>query len=161
MRKELVNPYEKEPGFNCFGCSEHNHEGLKMKFFETETGVESEWKPDKKFEGYFNVLHGGIQATMLDEIASWVINMKLDTAGVTSKMEIEYLKPVSLLNEENIRLEAKIESVEGNTAIIQAVLFNSESVICTKAKLHYFVYPREIACRRLKFSGKDAFYPQP
>ncbi len=160
MQKQLINPYENEPGFHCFGCSEHNLHGLKMKFFETETGVESYWKTDSKFEGYFNVLHGGIQATMLDEIASWVINMKLDTAGVTAKMEVEFLKPVSIPDNNVITLRASVETLSGNNAIIEAVLMNSEMVVCTKARLHYFTYPKEIARRRLKYPGKEAFLPQ-
>ena len=157
MKQQLFNPYEKDPDFNCFGCSEHNKIGLQMKFFETELGVESIWPAQKQFVGYFNVLHGGIQTTMLDEIASWVINMKLDTAGVTKKIEVEFLKPVVIQTDINIILTARIESVEGNEAIIQAELFNPDRVLCTQARIFYFIYPQEIAKRKLKFPGKDAF----
>ncbi len=158
MRRELVNPYEQYPGFNCFGCSKNNVAGLKLNFVETENGIESEWKPDTRFEGYFGILHGGIQATLLDEIASWIINVKLDTAGVTSKLEIEYVKPVKLDSCKNITLKASIESVEGNNAIIYATLENDQHDICTNARLTYFIYPKEIAKRKLKFAGKNSYY---
>ena len=155
--KTLLNPYEKESGFNCFGCSEQNQTGLRMKFLETPEGVISKWKPDKKFEGYFNILHGGIQATMVDEISSWVINMKLDTAGVTSKMEIEYLKPVTLENDE-ITIQGIIEKVEKRHVIINAEIFDHNNQLCTKAKVTYFLYPKLVAQRKLKYPGKEAYF---
>ena len=40
-----------------------------------------------EFAGFHDILHGGIQATMMDEIASWVVLVKLDTSGVTYPLE--------------------------------------------------------------------------
>ena len=42
-----------------------------------------------------DTLHGGIQAVLLDEICAWVVLRKLQTTGVTSKMETRYMKPVN------------------------------------------------------------------
>ncbi|MDD2563121.1 MAG: PaaI family thioesterase [Salinivirgaceae bacterium] len=155
--KTLLNPYEKESEFNCFGCSEQNKIGLQMKFMETPEGVISKWKPDKRFEGYFNILHGGIQATMVDEISSWVINMKLDTAGVTSKMEVEYLKPVNIENNE-ITIQGIIEKVGKREVVINATIYDQNDKLCTKARVTYFLYPKAVAQRKLKYPGKEAYF---
>ena len=92
--KKISNPFEKSENYNCFGCSQNNKFGLQMKFFEDEDEIVTFWQPQNRFQGYNFVLHGGIQATLMDEIASWVVFIKLKTAGVTSKMEIRYKKPV-------------------------------------------------------------------
>ena len=83
--KEIKNPFLDRKDYCCFGCSPANHIGLRMKFYEEEEFVVSEWLPRSEFEGYANVLHGGIQATLMDEIASWTIYVKAGTGGVTRK----------------------------------------------------------------------------
>ena len=65
-----------------------------MTFFEDGDEIISTWEPKPQFEGYHGVLHGGIQATIMDEIASWVVYVKVKVAGVTSSMNIHYHKPI-------------------------------------------------------------------
>lgn len=67
--KKIQNPYaisgRKE--YLCFGCSPNNESGLNLEFWEEGEEVIAKWMPCKSFEGFVNVLHGGIQATLLDE----------------------------------------------------------------------------------------------
>ena len=86
MKNEIHNPYQKIEDYNCFGCSSTNKLGLKMDFIEEEDGIYSYWTPEKHFQGWMGILHGGIQATLLDEIASWVVFVKLGKSGVTSEI---------------------------------------------------------------------------
>ena len=108
---KIINPYTKLPGYNCFGCSPDNTVGLQLQFFEEDEYLVSEWMPKQHLSGYKNVLHGGIQATLLDEIASWAVQIKLRTAGVTANLNLRYKKPV-LVDEGQITLRAKIDKVE-------------------------------------------------
>lgn len=92
--KKIINPWEGMEGYFCFGCAPNNESGLKMEFYEDGDEIVSTWVPEARFQGWLNTLHGGIQATLLDEICAWVIARKLQTAGVTSRMETQYLKPI-------------------------------------------------------------------
>ncbi len=74
--KKIRNPYVDLKGYNCFGCSPNNIQGLHMHFEEHGEKIISEWTPKMQFQGYKNVLHGGIQATLMDEIASWCVQIK-------------------------------------------------------------------------------------
>ena len=105
--KRIVNPWVDVEGYGCFGCAPHNESGLRLEFFEDGDDVVALWTPRIEFQGWSNTLHGGIQATLADEIASWVIFRKLQTGGVTSKMEVKYLRPV-LISEGDITLRARI-----------------------------------------------------
>lgn len=58
-----------------------------MEFYEDGDEIVSYWKPGPEYQGWLNTLHGGIQAVLLDEICGWTIFRKLQTTGVTSKME--------------------------------------------------------------------------
>ena len=93
MRK-IVNPYTKVEGYNCFACSPNNENGLQMQFVEDGEYLICEWQPRGFLQGYNNILHGGIQATLMDEIASWFVQIKLKTAGVTSNMNLRLRKTV-------------------------------------------------------------------
>ena len=92
--KQLNNPWINIPGYNCFACAPSNPIGLKMKFFLDGEDVVSIFPLQKNYQGWIDTLHGGIQAVLLDEICAWVILRKLQTTGVTSKMETRYLKSI-------------------------------------------------------------------
>ncbi|HON18574.1 MAG TPA: PaaI family thioesterase [Salinivirgaceae bacterium] len=156
--KMLINPYDQLNDFYCFGCSSKNPIGLKLSFSETESGLKSIWQPTIEFSGYSNILHGGIQSTLLDEIAAWTIYIKLDTAGVTSKLEIEFLKPMVIQNERPILLETEILSVSDRLATIKGKIINFEGQLCSQSMATFAIFPRNVAQRKFHFPGKDAFY---
>jgi len=158
MRK-INNPYKKMEGYQCFGCAPENSNGLQMTFAEDGEYVVSEWKPKSYFQGYYNVLHGGIQATLMDETASWMVQVKLKTAGVTSRMDIRYLKPVPT-NKGNIKLRAKLTGQHRNLAEIHVELFGPENELCAESKLTYFMYSQKVAVKRLHFPDYEDFFEE-
>jgi acyl-coenzyme A thioesterase PaaI-like protein len=81
---------------NCFACGLENPIGLGLTFQEYETGeVTSEIIIPEPFEGYPGIVHGGIIATMLDEIVSraamWGDH---DHFHLTAKLELRFRIPV-------------------------------------------------------------------
>lgn len=154
--KEIVNPYDKEMNL-CFGCSEKNPIGLHLKFMETDDYLIATWKPNSNYQGYPNMLHGGITAALLDETGGWCVSVKAGTGGVTSKMEIKYLYPV-YLNKGDITLKAKILEQVEKSVKMNCQLFDGQSKLCAEAIIDYYIYPVEIAKNRLRYPGKEAFY---
>ncbi len=157
MRK-IRNPYKGMDGYNCFGCSPENEHGLQMQFYEEDEFLYSDWEPRGFLQGYHNVLHGGIQATLIDEIGSWLVMIKLKSAGVTSELLVRYLKPVRIAKKGTIKLKASLTSFENNLATVHVELFNDEGVICAEGDPTYFVYPPKIAKRRLFFPEYNTFF---
>ncbi len=157
MRK-IKNPYDLMPGYNCFGCSEHSDGGLQMEFWEEDDKIISFWEPRAQFQGYFNILHGGIQSTMMDEIASWVVFVKLKTAGVTSKMEVKYRRPV-YMDDGKITLKATLLEQRKKLAKIHVELYDANHKLCTEAEVTYFLFSAEKAVEEFKYPGFDGFFP--
>ena len=85
--------------------------------------VVSIWKPRPEYQGWIDTLHGGIQAVLMDEICAWVVLRKLQTTGVTSKMETRYRKSVDT-KDSHIVLRASIKEVKRNIVIVEAKLYN-------------------------------------
>ena len=121
--KKIINPWKDTEGYYCFGCAPQNESGLQMEFYEEGDEIISFWQPEAKYQGWFNTLHGGIQATLLDEICGWVIIRKLQTAGVTSKMETRYMKPIYTTGGK-LTLRASIREQKRNIFIIDACICN-------------------------------------
>ena len=154
--KRISNPYTSLEGYNCFGCSPDNPQGLCMQFTDEGDHVASTWQPQNNFQGWHNVLHGGIQATLMDEIASWVVFAKIGTTGVTSKMEIKLSKPM-LMNRGPVKLTARLREMRRNIAVIDVTLSDGEGTLCAEGIFHYFTYPEGIAKERLFYPGREKF----
>lgn len=156
-RRDIMNPYIGMEGYQCFGCSPDNPIGLHMKFYEEGDFVLCNWEPVRHFGGYKNVLHGGIQATLLDEIAAWTVQVKLRTAGVTANIDLKFRKPV-FTDKGNLLLKAHIEKVEKRIASVRTELINSQQDLCCDGLVKYFIYPEEIAREKLYFPEFEDFF---
>ncbi|MCD4746487.1 MAG: PaaI family thioesterase [Bacteroidales bacterium] len=155
--KKIINPYINKKEYNCFGCSPNNPYGLKMEFYEDDDYIISEWQPDNLFQGYNNILHGGIQTTLIDEIASWVVQIKLKTSGLTSRIENKFIKPV-YTNKGKITLKAYLKETKRRFAFIWVGLYDSEKKLCSEAIVTYFTYPKSIAKDKLNYPGYEKFF---
>lgn len=150
--KKIINPWKGMEGYNCFGCAPNNEAGVKMEFYEDGDEVVSIWHPESKYQGWLNTLHGGIQAVLLDEICAWVIVRKLQTFGVTSKMETRYMKSIAT-TDDHVVLRASIGERKRNIIIVNAAIYNQNGELCTKAVCTYFTFPPEKAAADMKFTG--------
>ena len=130
-----------------------------MRFWEEGDEILCYWEPGKNFQGFHDILHGGIQSTMIDEIASWVVFIKLDTAGVTYRLNVKYSRPVRLSKGE-VALRAKLREKKRSLALIDVSLSDGEGALCSEGLAEYFIMSPEKAKKELHFPGKDAFYEQ-
>lgn len=155
--KKIVNPFVSIPSYNCFGCSPNNDHGLRMTFTEEGDEVVSRWSPENHFQGYGNVLHGGVQSALMDEIAGWLVLVKLNTAGMTSKMEVRFKKPV-LMDGGTVTLRARLKEMKRNIAVISVDLYDAGGSVCSQGELYYFTLSEKDAREKLRYPGKESFF---
>ena len=150
----IINPWIQKPGYNCICCSPDNPIGLHLEFWEDGDDVLTRWKPSTHYQGWLNTLHGGIQSMLLDEVAGWVVTRKLQTTGVTSKMEVQYLKPISTLDE-GLLIRARVVRQMRNVAFIEGEIVNHAGEVCSKATMTYFCASKQKAEEEMGFTGCD------
>lgn len=155
MRRKINNPYDPDQS-KCFACSTSNPIGLHLEFEESDDSVHTTWQPTENYQGYLNILHGGIIATLLDEIGAWCVNVKIGTAGVTSELNVKYLKPVRL-SKGAVSVKAEIAGYDKKNAKLKCSLYDGTGNLCATAESLFFLYPEEIARKRFHFPGKEAF----
>ena len=143
MRK-IKNPWISCEGYNCFGCCPDNPLGLHMVFFEDGDDIVSYWKPGERYQGWVNVLHGGIIASLIDELAGWVVFRKLQTTGVTSSLNVRYKKAISTLEPE-LTIRGRITEQRRNLVTIVVEIMNSKGELCATGEALYFAASQEKA----------------
>ena len=150
--KKIVNPWKGLDGYMCFGCSPDNPSGLHMEFFEDGEDIVAFWEPGKYYQGWLRTLHGGIQATLMDELAGWVVLRKLQTSGVTSRMEVKFMKSIST-DEPCLMIRGRMTDRKRNAIFIETEIYDSAGTPCSRANLVYFVSPQERAMEEFGFKG--------
>ena len=81
----------------CFGCSPQRSDGLRMSFTRTgDRTVESRYSVPYVYRGMPGVVHGGVQAVLLDEAVSVAAYLfwGAGTFAVTAELALSYRRPV-------------------------------------------------------------------
>lgn len=152
--EKIKNPWVGLDGYKCFGCSPDNEHGLRLVFFEDGDDVVAAWKPEPCYQGWLDTLHGGIQSTLMDELAGWVVFRKLQTAGVTSRLDARFLKSIST-NEPFLTIRGRIKERKRAAVFIETEIYNSKGELCSRADIVYFAMPKERAEKDFFFKGCD------
>ncbi len=143
--------------YQCFGCSPHNEFGLHLEFWEDGDELVANWNPRPILQGYPKVLHGGIQSTLLDEIAGWLVYVKCGTVGVTAEMKVRFKQPLKI-DEGQVTIRAKLLERNTRMAVIQSRLINSSGKVCAEAELRFFLLSETDAREKYNYPGVDAFF---
>lgn len=133
-RREIV--FQSDNPRTCFGCGPDNPDGLRLRFFEVPEGVEVEYAVAERHGGAPGVVHGGIQATLIDEALCMTAYAKEGTAVVTGELTVRYMAP--LPTETPILIRSKITGSKGNSFFAEAEIFvqgNPEAITRGKARL--------------------------
>jgi uncharacterized protein (TIGR00369 family) len=139
--RTLPPPYRQS---GCFFCGPDNPVGLKLTFSETETEpneIVCRWVPPTLYKGFGQILHGGIQTGLFDEIMGWATLHLTRKVGVTSRLEVDFLKP--LFVEQEIEARCRIESLNGKKVSLAAEIRNQDGEVCSKASGIYVLMERD------------------
>ncbi len=110
------------PKGRCFVCSPDNPRGLGLEVHPRDEGegVEATYTPHEDLQGPPGILHGGLQAALLDDVAVWAIHHRYDTLPLTAQMEFDMRAPVPV--GEPLRLEGEVATRSGRRVLVEARL---------------------------------------
>lgn len=77
---------------NCFACGAINPIGMQLQIELGEGTARTEWTPGHDYAGWEDKVHGGLLATLLDEVMAWAPS-SYDSWAVTAEMNIRYRSP--------------------------------------------------------------------
>ena len=74
---------------HCFACGASNPIGMRLHIELSEGAARTEWVVGEDYVGWSDKLHGGIIATLLDEVMAWAPS-SFDSWAVTAEMTVRY-----------------------------------------------------------------------
>jgi len=80
---------------SCFVCGEANALGLRQRFETDGRVVRTRFTPRPEHAGFQGVVHGGILATLLDEIMVWACAVQARKFGFCAEMSLRFLRPTT------------------------------------------------------------------
>jgi acyl-coenzyme A thioesterase PaaI-like protein len=111
---ELEAGVLKAEPHGCFACGDVNDIGLHLQIRPMPGGAWAELTLAEHFQGWGGVVHGGILATILDDVMSWSLT-ELDFWGMTVRLDIRFRKPA--LTGRRLRAEGRL--VENRRRIVK------------------------------------------
>jgi uncharacterized protein (TIGR00369 family) len=95
--REIVAPDGRRYAFadhNCFACGRDNSIGMRLHIELGEGSATATWTTGEDFVGWSDKVHGGIIATLLDEVMAWACS-SFDAWAVTAELTLRYRSPAA------------------------------------------------------------------
>lgn len=121
----------------CFGCGQGNQHGLRLRFRLLDGGaVATTVVVADHFCGVDGVVHGGIQATILDEVSGVAAQLALpattgDAPCVTAELALRFRRMVPQTTP--VTAEARVNRIEGSSVHVAARIVDDSGAVLTEA----------------------------
>jgi len=119
----------------CFVCGDKNKRGLNVKFYSSGEKAKAEYTPKKEFEGYRDILHGGIISTLLDEVMIQAI-IAQGILTFTTQIEVKFKKPARI--GEKLLLEGEIIEDKGKIIVTKGEMAKEDGTIVAVSTGKFF-----------------------
>jgi uncharacterized protein (TIGR00369 family) len=131
----------------CFACGKDNPDGMRLKFaFDRERKhFVCRFRLDKRYTGPPGYCHGGIIATILDDAMSKLSKLR-DVVAATSRMTVEYLRPVPL--HKPLRVESRELGKRGRRLTRVAEIVGEKGTVLARSRGIFVIINPERAFRR-------------
>jgi uncharacterized protein (TIGR00369 family) len=124
------------PDNHCFGCGGANAGGMKLAFEQIDETrrIRGVFRIGPEYQGGPGFVHGGIVATLLDEVMAKVSRFEKDYA-VTGELSVEYLKPIPV--GEELTVEGWEIQRNGRMRIRQGEIRNSAGTVLARGSAKF------------------------
>ena len=79
---------------NCFACGADNPIGMHLHIELGEGTAVASWIPERDYVGWEDRVHGGLLATLLDEVMAWAPSSD-DSWAVTAELNVRFRSPAA------------------------------------------------------------------
>jgi uncharacterized protein (TIGR00369 family) len=81
---------------SCFVCGEFNPIGFQLRFEADQNTVRVPFRPRTEHAGFKGTVHGGILATLLDELMFWACAARTRRPSYCAEMSVRYIAPARI-----------------------------------------------------------------
>jgi acyl-coenzyme A thioesterase PaaI-like protein len=127
-----------EPYDRCYGCGQGNAQGLRMTFEHREGSAECVYTAPDHLAGAPGVIHGGVQATLLDEVMGHAVHFAdaapdLDIATVDFSLRYRRPAPVAV----PLTIRARLLRAEDRDYFVSGEIVSPDGEVLTTAEARW------------------------
>jgi uncharacterized protein (TIGR00369 family) len=115
----------------CFACGHDNPHGMRLRFAQEGKRFVCPFRLGKRYTGPPGYCHGGIIATILDDAMGKLCKLR-QVVAVTSKMTVEYIRPVPLYKP--LRVESHERSKRGRRLTHLAEIYDETGKLLARSQ---------------------------
>jgi len=119
----------------CFVCGKENPKGLKLQFKRENGKVYSNFSLDKYYQGYNNIIHGGVISMILDEAMAHL--QSKEERFLTGRITVKFIKPLKA--GEKVTVTAWIDKNRKRVKETKAVMKKENGETVAEAEAIMFV----------------------
>ena len=136
------------PTNNCFGCGGANARGMQLTFEQDDAArrIRGSFRLSSDYQGGTGFVHGGIVATLLDEVMAKVSRFEGDHA-VTGELTVEYVQPVPV--DRDLLVEGWEIERKGRNLLRQGEIRDASGAILARGKGRFVQIDVEALRRKL------------
>lgn len=128
----------------CFGCSRDNLSGLQLPFRREGDTIVSHYSVDERFHGAPGIAHGGILATIFDEVSCAALVFLRGTHVVTGELTIRYQAPCPVAVAVEFRARV-VEETHPRYAVVEGELIADGELLATSRGRFFYVSEEQSA----------------
>ncbi|MCL4508002.1 MAG: PaaI family thioesterase [Chloroflexi bacterium] len=118
-----------------------NPRGLQLRVQHQDEKTFIDFEADESWQGFGGVVHGGLVATVLDEVMAWELYGHDDFA-VTGKLEVRYHRPVPI--HRLLRATAELVEDRGHAKKLRAIITDEQGTVYARAESLFLKVPRAL-----------------
>jgi uncharacterized protein (TIGR00369 family) len=126
------------PANLCFGCGGANERGMLLTFEQDDAAqrIRGNFRLGAEYQGGAGFIHGGIIATVLDEVMGKVCRFR-GVHAVTAELSIEYLKPVPV--DTDLVVEGHETEMTGRNLLMVGEIRNVSGQVLARGKGRFVI----------------------
>jgi uncharacterized protein (TIGR00369 family) len=121
----------------CFGCGQRNPRGLRLVFRREGGRAEADYEAAEELAGAPGVIHGGIQAALLDEVFGCASHGPIGPRAdlVTVDFRLRYHRPAPTGAKLTVR--GRVIRVDGRDVYVEGEIVDAEGRTLTTAEARW------------------------
>ncbi len=150
----VTEPAELRYGFadhHCFACGTTNPIGLGLRIELGERRASATWIPRPDDVGWSDRVHGGLLATVLDEVMAWAPSSD-DAWAVTASFAVRFHQPAS--PGEELRAEGWVDSRRRRIYEVRGEVRSGERLVAEATGTYLGASPTQKAALKERYGWR-------
>jgi uncharacterized protein (TIGR00369 family) len=120
---------------HCFCCGKDNKHGLRLSISYPEKGIaETTLEVPEWFSGWKSMTHGGLLATLLDEIMAHAC-VGMSQTAVTAEISVRFQKAVQTGS--HIRAVGQVNEAKGRILVTKGWIYDADGAVAAEATARF------------------------